>query len=90
MENKILFVNACLRENSRTEELSRCLLNTLNGEITEVKLSGETILPLDEKMLKKRDSHDYSGEEFNYAKQFACADVIVVGAPFWDLSFRLL
>ena len=60
----ILFINACVRENSRTLELSNCLLENLGGEITEVNLYGENILPLDGKGLEKRNLHDYSGDEF--------------------------
>ena len=87
MKDKILFINACVRHNSRTAELSRHLLNRLDGEITEVNLYKEHILPLDEKCLEKRNLHDYSGNEFSLAKQFASADTIVIAAPFWDLSF---
>lgn len=87
MENKILFINACVRDDSRTAELSLYLLGRLEGEITEIDLYKENLLPLDGKVLEKRNLHDYSGEEFRYAKQFQSADTIVVAAPFWDLSF---
>ena len=87
MENKILFINACVRENSRTKELSMHLLSQLSGEITEVDLYKENLLPIDGNKLEKRNLHDFSGEEFRYAKEFQCADTIVVAAPFWDLSF---
>ena len=87
MKNKILFINACVRAESRTAELSRHLLNGLDGEITEVDLYKEKILPLCNNGLEKRALHDISGEEVEYAKQFAKADTIVIAAPFWDLSF---
>ena len=87
MENKILFINACARDDSRTAELSRSLLDRLNGEITEIDLYKENLLPLDRKGLEKRNLHDYSDPMFGYAKQFQSADVIVIAAPFWDLSF---
>ena len=87
MKDKILFINACVRPKSRTAELSRHLLNRLDGEITEVNLYKEGLLPLCNKGIKKRAMHDISGREFEYAKQFAKADSIVIGAPFWDLSF---
>ena len=44
MKNKILFINACARENSRTMELSHYLLDGLNGDIIEVKLYKEDFL----------------------------------------------
>lgn len=87
MKDKILFINACVRPKSRTAELSRHLLNRLDGEITEVNLYKEGLLPLGNEGIEKRELHDISGEEFRYAKQFSKADVIVIGAPFWDLSF---
>ena len=87
MKDKILFINACVRPESRTMKLSRHLLNRLDGEITEIDLYKEELLPLDNKEIEKRAMHDISSEEFKYAKQFSKADVIVIGAPFWDLSF---
>ncbi len=87
MKNKILFINACIRPESRTAELSRHLLNRLDGEITEVNLYKEAFSPLCEEEIKKRALHDISGEEFECARQFSKADIIVIGAPFWDLSF---
>ena len=87
MKNNILYINACVRPESRTEELARELLEGLGGEIAEINLYEEDFLPLDGEGLKKRAVHDYSGEEFKHAKQFADADTIVIAAPFWDLSF---
>ena len=87
MKNKILFINACVRPNSRTAELSQYLLDRLDGEITEINLSKEGLLPLCNNGIEKRTLHEISGEEFEYARQFSKADVIVIGAPFWDLSF---
>ena len=87
MKDNILFINACVRPKSRTAELSRHLLNRLNGEITEVNLYKEGLLPLCNKDIEKRTLHNISGRELEYAKQFASADTIVIAAPFWDLSF---
>ena len=87
MKNKILFINACVRPDSRTAELSKHLLHSMDGEITEVNLYKEGLLPLCNKGIEKRALHDISGEEFEYARQFSKADIIVIAAPFWDLSF---
>ena len=87
MKNKILFINACVRPESRTAELSQHLLNRLDGEITEVNLYKDNLLPLDKEGIEKRALHNISGRELEYAKQFASADTIVIAAPFWDLSF---
>ena len=87
MKKQILFINACVRPESRTEELSRCLLDRLDGEITEVRLYEENLLPLCNNGIEKRARHDISAAEAKYALQFSKADTIVIGAPFWDLSF---
>ena len=90
MDN-ILFVNACVRENSRTIELSKHVLSKLNGDIEEVKLFDINIPLLDKKGLEIRDNavrtKDFSNDYFALAKQFAKADTIVIGAPYWDLTF---
>ena len=89
----ILYVNCCVRSESRTDRLARALLEKL-GEYTELYLPSEDILPLTEKMLIKRTSLLENGQFddpiFHYAKQFAAADKIVISAPFWDGSFPSL
>ena len=89
--DKILFINACVRENSRTLELSKYVLSKLQGNIEELKLFDLNIKPLDKKGLEIRENasytKDYSSDEFLLAKQFAEADVLVIGAPYWDLMF---
>ncbi len=86
-----LYINCCAREQSRTDKLARKVLEQLAGEITELKLYEQPIKPLDTDTLNKRTEHiekgDYSDTIFDYAKQFASADTIVIAAPYWDLSF---
>lgn len=88
---KILFINACVRESSRTKEIAEYVLSKINGEVFEVNLNDEKILPLYEDRLNLRDSliknNDYNHEMFSYAKQFSQADIILIAAPYWDLSF---
>ena len=89
-----LFINACVRENSRTLVLARNILKDIPGEIIEVDLNQETIAPLNRELLEKRESLLRDGNKndpmFYYARQFAEADEIVIAAPFWDLSFPAL
>lgn len=86
-----LFINCCIRDHSRTLFLAKTLLKRLGGEYEELNLYQEDLLPLDKVSLKDRtellESCDYSSPIFTYAKQFAAADVIVIAAPYWDLSF---
>ena len=50
---KILFVNACVRENSRTLSLANFVLGCLNQEYTELNLQSLNPQPLNGKTLKK-------------------------------------
>ena len=92
--NNILFINACVRECSRTNELAQHLLSSLNGQIQTVVLSEENTKPLDSELLARRDQLLKSGRTddslFTLAKQFAQADTIVIAAPYWDLMFPAL
>jgi len=89
----ILYINACVRSESRTDRIARALLEKL-GEYEEVSLSNIGLKPLDEETLQRRteliSAHYYSDNMFNLAKQFASADIIVISAPHWDLSFPAL
>ena len=87
----ILFVNACVRPQSRTLRLARRVLEKLGGTVEEVDLGREPVRPLDLEALQERDAllerEDYGAPAFRYARQFAAADAIVIAAPYWDLSF---
>ena len=37
--DKILFINACIRENSRTLELAKYVLDKIGKEVEEVKIN---------------------------------------------------
>lgn len=90
----VLFINACVRENSRTLVLARDFLNKCSGEVIELNLEKEGILPLNGELLEKREElitkEVWDDEMFRYARQFANADEIVIAAPFWDLGFPAL
>ncbi len=88
---KILFINACVRPNSRTLELANHVLSKLSGKVEEVKLFSEELLPLNLEEMEKRDksakSKNFTDSIFIHAKKFANAETIVVAAPYWDLMF---
>lgn len=87
----ILFINACVREHSRTLVLAKNFMKDLSDEITELNLNLEMIDPLNGALLEKRErlvrEKKFDDPLFRYAKQFAAADEIIIAAPFWDLSF---
>ena len=87
----ILFVDVCVRENSRTKKLAEALLTKLNEEVVHIALKDISFAVTDEDYLKKRDNLISKGafddDMFTLARQFAAADTIVIAAPYWDLSF---
>ena len=87
----VLYINACVRQGSRTNRIAKALLSKLGDTYTELKLAEAGFAPLSAEALEKRtaliDSGDYSDPMFDAAKQFAGADTIVIAAPFWDFSF---
>lgn len=91
---KVLFVNACVRKESRTKILADYLLSKIGGNVTEINLGIDLPAPFSEDMLSKRNALIAKGafddNMFLYAKTFANADVIVIAAPMWDFSFPAL
>ncbi len=88
MKKKLLFVNACLmKESSRTLRLCKTVLANFNDcEIIEADLSALALKPMMKEDVIKRDSSTNLAD-FSLANDFANADIIVFGAPYWDLSF---
>lgn len=90
----ILYINSCVRKNSRTDKLARVLLSKFDDEIVELKLEDENLSPYSEAMIDKRtelaSKGDFSDQIFKWANLFAKADKIVISAPHWDLSFPAL
>ena len=87
----ILFVDACPREKSRTRELAKQLLKHLSGNLIVLKLTEENIPVITEDIVNKRHMDgkmkDFSDPVYDMAKQFASVDIVVIAAPYWDLSF---
>ena len=90
-ENKILYINACVREESRTRRLAERVLSHLDGDVTEMNLETLDLRPLTRESLARREAllaaGDRSDPMLAPALAFAAADEIVLAAPYWDLSF---
>lgn len=90
---KILFVNACVRKESRTRRLAERVLEKLqneNDEVEEINAAGVDPIRSEDFIIYRSSSSekkDFSDPVFAPARQFAKAEVIVVAAPYWDLSF---
>lgn len=88
-------VDCCIRgKESRTRKLTDAFLMGLDRNVysvTEVSPEAEGMVPLTGANFAQREKLVEEGQldhpRFFYASQFARADVVVVAAPFWDLSF---
>ena len=91
MNRPILYVDACVRKDSRTRKLAEKLLAKLGGDYEEVRLEALAFPVCDGKFLAKRDrlaaAGDWQDPMFDLARQFTEAETIVIAAPYWDLSF---
>lgn len=60
-------------------------------KIEEIRLSTENLIPLNYERLQRRDellaNGIYEDSMFDYANAMAQADMIVIAAPYWDMSF---
>lgn len=91
MERPILYVNACVRKESRTRRLAELLLIKLNKPYEEVCLNKVSFPVVNEGFLNLRDrlisDQQLQDPVFDLARRFSEAELIVIAAPFWDLSF---
>ncbi len=87
----ILFINACVRKESRTYRLAKELLDSLDGVIKEVRLENVQFPVVDEDFINRRETLKNAGKYddpmFSLGRDFADADTIVIAAPYYDLSF---
>ena len=87
----VLFVNGCVRVNSRTLELAKAVLEKVSGDVEEVRLYPNGAEGLNADKLRMRDEllagKAYDDPMFEKARQFAKADTVVLAAPYWDLAF---
>lgn len=95
---KLLFIDCCIRgeRESRTLALCKHFLDQLEKlhpdiELETISLLENRYMPLTQETLRYRDEQIGKGawenEIFKAAHTFANADYIVIGAPYWDLSF---
>ena len=94
---KMLFLDACISTHqSRTKKLCTAYIDAFREKHPDTAL--ETVMlrkgrvePLTRERIAERDEYirrkDWNQPMFDFARQFKEADYIVVGTPYWDLSF---
>lgn len=90
----VLFIDACAREGSRSRELAEAVLSHIEEKdpsVERIRLYDHDLKPLTEDKINRREEalagNDFSDAEFDLARQFAKADLIIMAVPYWDLSF---
>ena len=86
---KLVFIDATMREGSRTRRIARPLVDELGKryDIETIRLDGAGFPAVDSRILHDRDSGIVPEEYAEMARRIAAADRIVIAAPFWDMSF---
>ena len=95
---QLLFVNACMRGPvlSRTHALCRAFMTAAREEapgltILEHDLTRMNLRPIDADTLPFKealaDERDWEAPLLRPALEFAQSDAVLIGAPYWDLSF---
>ncbi len=97
---KVLFLDACIREEgSRTKQLCNVYLEEFmkkhpDAQLETVVLRDGTVKTHTMEKLDVRDCYvragDWSHPMFDLGKQYRDADYIVIGTPYWDLSFAAI
>lgn len=97
---KLLYIDACVRDKrSRTKILCDVYLEEFlkknpQTELETVVLRNGSVQTHTMEKLDIRDGlirkKDFSHPMFNLAKQFKEADYVVIGSPYWDLSFSAI
>ena len=97
MKKKLLFIDSCItRHESRTKKLCETYIEEFlkknpDYELETVTLKNGEVKPLTMETLAEREGYeekeDWNHDIFRFAKQYKSADRIVLGTPYWELSF---
>ena len=99
MMKTLLFVDSCISqrgEGSRTRLLCKTFIDTFlaanpDYELVRVDVEALNLPNFTLPMIEERDELLHAGHtdlpQFAHARQFAAADRVVVGAPYWDMAF---
>lgn len=94
----VLYIDSAISDNSRTRRICDAYIEkNFQGEeyaVTRLRLSRLDMLPLDDQRLAARiltmKPDNIKETDFTLARQIASADILLVGAPYYDFSFPAL
>ena len=87
--DRLVFIDATMREESRTRRIALPIISELSGryDIETIRLDGAGFPVVDGRILHDRDCGIVPVEYADMSRRIAAADRIVIAAPFWDMSF---
>ena len=86
---KLLVINACEKEKSRTLYLTKDIINLFENKY-EIEYVNTYELPfhfINNKIIEKRDNGEYDPLVLKYVNKIKEADRIIISAPVWDMGF---
>ena len=86
---KLIVIDSCMREESRTKVILDAAREVLSAryEVETIDVNALALPPLTPEGLKARDAGVVPQEALSVAGRIALADRLVIAAPFWDMSF---
>ena len=86
---KLIFIDACMRAESRTRRIAYPIIAELGKRysVETIDLTRNIYPVADNYTLEDRNQGVVPEEDVDLAKRIAAADRIVIAAPFWDMSF---
>ena len=87
--NKLIIIDSCMREESRTRVILDAAKEVLSAryDIENIDVNALALPPVSPEVLEERTSGVVPEETVAIARKIASADRIVIAAPFWDMSF---
>ena len=89
MDNKLIIIDSCRREGSRTRVILDAAKEVLSAryDIETIDVNALALSPVTPQMLKERTLGRVPENVLSIAERIASADRLVIAAPFWDMSF---
>ena len=86
---KLMVIDSCMREGSRTRRILRAAMEVLSGryDVEMVDVNALALPPVTPETLAERSSGVVPEGTVAVARRIASADRLVIAAPFWDMSF---
>ena len=85
----LVYIDACMRKESRTRRIAEPIISKLSDRytITKFVLNELSFEIIKEDLIQQRMYGNYDPQSLSWAKTIRDTDRIVIAAPFWDMSY---